>query len=76
MSSLAKKATLKILLTSRPHLRSELVKPFIAALILEIGATDSDLAIYISKTIQESDKVDEIDDAFQKKIVEKSYSEG
>lgn len=62
---------LNLLLTSRPHLKNEINNAFVKPLEIEIGAVDSDLAIYISKRIQESDKVDEIDDCFRQEIISK-----
>ena len=60
-----------MMLTSRPHLERELIKIFVRPLQMEISATDSDLAIYVAKTIQESDKVDEIDNGFKQEIIDK-----
>ena len=71
LSSLAEKVALKMLFTSRPHLRSEMIKNFVTPLQLEIVAADSDIAIYVSKTIQESENFDEIDDNFKKEIIDK-----
>ena len=71
LSTLQGKASIQILLTSRPHLADEIKKAFARQDSLEIGATDHDLAVYVSKMVERSDKVDDIDETFKREIIEK-----
>ena len=71
LSSLQKKSSVRIFLTSRPHLDDEIRRAFGTPLQIEIGAADSDLAIYLSMKIDESDNADVIDEDFKAEIIVK-----
>lgn len=71
LSNLEGKASLRILLTSRPHLHDEIKKVSVRHFSIEIGATDSDLTTYISQMVDRSDKADEIDKEFKQEIIQK-----
>lgn len=71
LSSLQKKSSIRIFLTGRPHLDDDIRRSFGAPLQVEIGAADSDLEIYLSMKIDDSDNVDVIDEDFKAEIVVK-----
>lgn len=71
LSSLHMKSSVRILLTGRPHLDDEIRSAFGPPLQIEIGAADSDLAVYLSMQIDDSDNVDVIDEDFKAEIISK-----
>lgn len=71
LAILQKEPSVRIFLTSRPHLSQELSKKLRNPLQIEIGATDFDLRVYLSSKIDDSDNADVIDEDFKEKIVTK-----
>ena len=71
LSRLQMKSSVRIFLSSRPHLDDDIRRAFVAPLQVEIGAADSDLAIYLSMKIDDSDNVDVIDEDFKAEIIVK-----
>ena len=63
--------SVKILLTSRPHVEYEVLKVSRSPLEIEIGATDNDLRTYLSRQIEDSDNLDVIDEKFREEIIMK-----
>lgn len=69
LASLQKKSSVRIFLTSRPHSAQEITRKLGTTLQVEIGATDSDLRMYLSSKIDDSDNVDVIDEEFKEEII-------
>lgn len=71
LSKLEKIPSVRIFMTSRPHLDGDIKRAFGAPLQIEIGAADSDLAVYLSMKIDDSDNIDIIDEDFKAGIIAK-----
>ena len=71
LGNLQKKQSVRIFLTGRPHLDDDIKGAFGAPLQVEIGAAESDLLIYLSMKIDDSDNKDVIDEDFKAEIIAK-----
>ncbi|KAK4691933.1 hypothetical protein P7C71_g5177, partial [Lecanoromycetidae sp. Uapishka_2] len=71
LAALQKEPSVRIFLTSRPHLSQEITKKFENPLQVQIGATDHDLRVYLSSKIDDSDNVDVVDKDFKEEIITK-----
>ena len=71
LARLKKNSSVRICLTSRPHTGQEIARKLGAPLRVEIGATDSDLKVYLSSKIDDSDNIDIIDEEFKEEIISK-----
>lgn len=69
LANLQKKSSVRIFLTGRPHSGQEITRKLGAPLQVKIGATDSDLRVYLSSKIDDSDNVDVIDEEFKEEII-------
>lgn len=71
LAALQKETSLRIFLSSRPHLSQEITKQLEDPLQVEIGATDTDLRVFLSAKIDDSDNFDVIDTELKEIIISK-----